>query len=849
MNRAFTFFVALVLVGCWLAVTTCDARISHKAKVLTSKASTTVNLGDFVPDWNTYETTYRTDFYVMNAGHRRVVRRSSQLTVALTNMGTVAPTFTLVSYAVNFAHVINLAIVTTLDGSNHVTRAVITFPADAPIGRYSFQAHHSGADFILGTAYVIFNPTAGSTDAEVETQLVPQALDSYVFSDVSAYYSGSNVGDEAVVSVRFDEILPDLMYMLETHQMNQAGRQSAYDIASFFADHVQDKWWTRVGVDEYAQITAATRANYLLMGLWDRDLQGDARFAARRATSALTYETAAGHHEPWNWADVNTIFTAFRNNGYRAAKYGQCFTFGRLTTGIMRALGIPSRIASSIDCCEHKPHWIIPYNEANWNFHVWSEIFITIPGLNPRAWSVIDATYGYIPTPVPFVRDSGNHWADHNVALVAAEVKSPKFLVNMVYPGHADATYGFALAANLVHFNRRYCTSAVWVKRFNGVRTDLVATYKEHMYDDPWNFHSAIPGFLEMDATTQTLAPNANSFLALNFEVTATDTALPAFTLKVKKATGYEPFTTGQYKVVFALKLSDYTGKLLKPENGEEIVIKTSTVEVTGANIETAQLEVVKGDYLESLKRSNFAVASVTVAHASRNDGKFNFITQKAVKLTSLSFTFTLGGQAPYQPGADVTITAKFTNPLESQLTGIAVASTVVATQQVPATLNAGAELSLSFTYKAPKLASGAFQVVLNCGQLPPILGGISIPTVAYQQQTQDEFAQPRALVQVVAKDKIDATDVPVKYFADPQTTQEQLAMLLISYLVEEFTRLPEKQQIELVTQMKNAKVKKSNLVSPFKDAMDTDEGNAYDLAIGLGKRKRNDFEIPVIKV
>jgi transglutaminase-like putative cysteine protease len=90
------------------------------------------------------------------------------------------------------------------------------------------------------------------------------------------------------------------------------------------------------------------------------------------------------------WPD--SVETTLTNSGVTEAEarsgtithtvLGQCLTYGGISNGLYRALGIPSRMASGIGA-------------GGWNYHVWDEIWLDNPPDGTDNWYVFDATPGH----------------------------------------------------------------------------------------------------------------------------------------------------------------------------------------------------------------------------------------------------------------------------------------------------------------------------------------------------------------------------------------------------------------------------------------------------------------------
>ncbi|XP_046646771.1 hemocyte protein-glutamine gamma-glutamyltransferase-like [Daphnia pulicaria] len=118
---------------------------------------------------------------------------------------------------------------------------------------------------------------------------------------------------------------------------------------------------------------------------------------------------------PWVWTGSNKIFEHYLRNGSKPVKYGQCWVFAAVATSIFRALGIPSRPVTNFVSARDTNHTLSvdkyfdifgdemkggpdgDNQDAVWNFHAWTEVWMSRPDLqaNCNGWQAID------PTPPP----------------------------------------------------------------------------------------------------------------------------------------------------------------------------------------------------------------------------------------------------------------------------------------------------------------------------------------------------------------------------------------------------------------------------------------------------------------
>ena len=115
-----------------------------------------------------------------------------------------------------------------------------------------------------------------------------------------------------------------------------------------------------------------------------------------------------GGKSPTCWGGSQMIlFKYFKNK--KPVKYGQCWVFSGVFTTVCRALGIPSRSVTNFSSA-HDTHNSLtidrffdchgqPLEKMNidsiWNFHVWNEVWMQRPDLEPGdygGWQAVDST-------------------------------------------------------------------------------------------------------------------------------------------------------------------------------------------------------------------------------------------------------------------------------------------------------------------------------------------------------------------------------------------------------------------------------------------------------------------------
>ncbi|WAR12903.1 TGM1-like protein [Mya arenaria] len=115
---------------------------------------------------------------------------------------------------------------------------------------------------------------------------------------------------------------------------------------------------------------------------------------------------------PWTWVGSVKILREYQKTGV-PVKFGQCWVFSCVTTTVCRALGIPCRSVTNFDSAHDKDESL----SIEQNFHVWNEVWLARPDLEPSwkydGWQVIDATpqetsdgvYTCGPAPLPAIKD------------------------------------------------------------------------------------------------------------------------------------------------------------------------------------------------------------------------------------------------------------------------------------------------------------------------------------------------------------------------------------------------------------------------------------------------------------
>lgn len=112
---------------------------------------------------------------------------------------------------------------------------------------------------------------------------------------------------------------------------------------------------------------------------------------------------------PYDFTGSKAILQQFYKTK-KPVKYGQCWVFAGVATTICRALGIPARPVTNYRSAhdtnqsltvdylfdERDQQIVLPKRDSVWNFHVWTEVWLTRPDLAQAGvydgWQVLDGT-------------------------------------------------------------------------------------------------------------------------------------------------------------------------------------------------------------------------------------------------------------------------------------------------------------------------------------------------------------------------------------------------------------------------------------------------------------------------
>ncbi|KAL1500917.1 hypothetical protein ABEB36_006336 [Hypothenemus hampei] len=156
----------------------------------------------------------------------------------------------------------------------------------------------------------------------------------------------------------------------------------------------------------------------------------------------------SGGTAPTKWLGSKEILQKYYQKK-KPVKYGQCWVFSGVLTTVCRALGIPSRtITNYASAHDTQNSLTVDYfldekgsimeelnSDSIWNFHVWTEVWMTRPdlGRDYSGWQAIDATpqeisgdmYRCGPASVTAVKE-GEVLRPHDSAFLFSEVNADK---------------------------------------------------------------------------------------------------------------------------------------------------------------------------------------------------------------------------------------------------------------------------------------------------------------------------------------------------------------------------------------------------------------------------------------
>jgi hypothetical protein len=239
-------------------------------------------------------------------------------------------------------------------GQTHTN--IVFIPVDASVGRYTLQVaayrNVGGRSVLQDVAttsdfYVIFNPWNTDQDPRYDADVYnPRFLNTelhwYAESGIGRNYypNGANT-----VQWILDPFIEEVFFPV---MADVAGESSAFVAMQTL-------------VDKTRRDDGTPTDNEILRGRWGSGSRAD-------------------------WRSVPAIMSAWSSG---SDPTGQCMDFGGLTSAFARAVGIPVRMLTCVDCYD-------PHKGTIWNFHVWNEVWVN--EVSSVTWSPADGTYGIAPT-------------------------------------------------------------------------------------------------------------------------------------------------------------------------------------------------------------------------------------------------------------------------------------------------------------------------------------------------------------------------------------------------------------------------------------------------------------------
>ena len=233
-------------------------------------------------------------------------------------------------------------------------------PADAPIGLYTvkvaaYRNTGEGSIFqdseILADFYVIFNPWNDDDDPRYDDDVYNSNFDSTELS----WYAESGTGKN---------YYPD-------------GNDTVEWLLSPFNEDI----FLPV-INEVEGVDSALTAMQMLVDKtrWDDSTPSDSEILEGRwGGSLIPYKK--------NWRNVPDIMSEWDNGNKHPT--GQCMDFGGLVSAFARAVGVPARMLTCVNCADG--------HGGVWNFHVWNEVWVK-NNTSSTSWSPADGTYNLGPT-------------------------------------------------------------------------------------------------------------------------------------------------------------------------------------------------------------------------------------------------------------------------------------------------------------------------------------------------------------------------------------------------------------------------------------------------------------------
>ncbi|XP_046444079.1 hemocyte protein-glutamine gamma-glutamyltransferase-like isoform X1 [Daphnia pulex] len=226
--------------------------------------------------------------------------------------------------------------------------------------------------------YILFNPFCRDDPVYLDNE---ELRKEYLMNESGKVYVGTHnrpKGRRWIYGQFSDVALPAAQLLLEQSGLNPTERGNPVQV-----------------VRAIASIINATDGFGLLEGKWEGSFEDGVC--------------------PWVWTGSSKIFEHYLRNGSKPVKYGQCWVFAAVATSIFRALGIPSRPVTNFVSARDTNHTMSvdkyfdvfgdemkggpdgDNQDAMWNFHAWTEVWMSRPDLQTgfNGWQAID------PTPPP----------------------------------------------------------------------------------------------------------------------------------------------------------------------------------------------------------------------------------------------------------------------------------------------------------------------------------------------------------------------------------------------------------------------------------------------------------------
>uniref|UniRef100_A0A8C5R4Y7 protein-glutamine gamma-glutamyltransferase n=1 Tax=Leptobrachium leishanense TaxID=445787 RepID=A0A8C5R4Y7_9ANUR len=299
-------------------------------------------------------------------------------------------------------------------------RVNITSPANAVIGRYKLQmqipSNKKKAQTKLKGFVLLFNPWATDDAVYMEDENERQE---YVLNDSGLTYYGVEdyINEEGWIFGQFEEDILDICLTILDKSL-QYRKDPVLDCSKR-----NDPCY--VGRVLTAMINSLDDEGVLLGG-WSGDFED-------------------GVH-PLDWIGSVDILRAWKKQGYKPVKYGQCWVFAGVLCTVLRALGFPTRLITNFASAHDKEGNLSIdtiytskgkniSEDSMWNFHCWNESWFTRPDLGEDfgGWQVLDSTpqeissglYCCGPTSVHAIKE-GDVDLDYDGPFVFSEVNADR---------------------------------------------------------------------------------------------------------------------------------------------------------------------------------------------------------------------------------------------------------------------------------------------------------------------------------------------------------------------------------------------------------------------------------------